>query len=390
MSSAANLGDTGSVTLITALPGSGKSLRLVSFMKEAMAAGETIACKGVNGLKLPHLAIEDVSKWRDLPANTVLVVDEAHDDFPANRGEPPEWMAELKRIRHYGIRLILATQNPSYIHSFVRGLVGPHEHLVRLNGREASTLYRSQELMPDVLSQRARQRYDVETFTFPKENYDLYTSAQVHTVKYRMSSRMKRGLALAAVVVIGGAYFVYAAKRDYFDPATGEPGTATAATPALPASGGAVPVAKAGQKSPLTAGEYALQLNPVVEHAPWSAPAFSGRQVVSEPRAYCMASGPGRDASGKWRPASVTCLTEQGTRYQLSAFAALEMARHGEAYNPYKRPELQQRTAQREPGAGRRPAETGGTAAAPVGAGLPFGSVAAYGGHGLAPETAPR
>lgn len=56
---------------------------------------------------------------------------------------------------------------------------------------------------------------------------------------------------------------------------------------------------------------------------------MDGREVKSEPRLYCMASGEGIDQT-------CTCLTEQGTKWQIRIDQCVQMARWGPAYNPYK------------------------------------------------------
>lgn len=44
----------------------------------------------------------------------------------------------------------------------------------------------------------------------------------------------------------------------------------------------------------------------------------------------------GLDGNGKRSEASCTCMTEQGTRYDLSQPECRTLARHGPVYNPYK------------------------------------------------------
>lgn len=49
-----------------------------------------------------------------------------------------------------------------------------------------------------------------------------------------------------------------------------------------------------------------------------------------------MASGAGLDANGHHKPASVSCLTEQGTRVYIPPQLAARMAANGGVYNPYR------------------------------------------------------
>ena len=38
--------------------------------------------------------------------------------------------------------------------------------------------------------------------------------------------------------------------------------------------------------------------------------------------------------------ASCTCLTEQGTRYEMDSLSCVPIARHGGSYNPFKTPSM--------------------------------------------------
>ena len=181
----AALGKTAAITLLTGIPGSGKSLRVVDYMKKAIDAGELLyVCNFDGTLRLPHVKFEDARKWEDLPAGAVLVVDEAQDFFRARRGgEAPSYILAMERIRKMGVRLVLTTQQPDYLDTHLRGLVGLHEHLLRVDGAEESHIFRSNEVMDNVRSKKARAAHDSEKWAFPKELYGLYDSAQVHTVK---------------------------------------------------------------------------------------------------------------------------------------------------------------------------------------------------------------
>ena len=206
-----NLASTASITLITAIPGSGKTLRIVTWIKEqaidkglaVFVADDSEGNRGIKGLKIPHVRFANPREWEDIPPGSVLVVDEAQDWFRARRsGDPPPYLTAMERIRHKGVRLLLATQQPNYLDAHLRGLVGCHEHLVREEGKEECKIYRHNEVIEDVRSEKARARYDSEVWKFPKENYALYQSAEVHTVKKVMKARTKKGFKLGAVAAV--------------------------------------------------------------------------------------------------------------------------------------------------------------------------------------------
>lgn len=343
-----HIANTASITLITGLPGSGKTLRAVKFCKEAVDRGEVLFVCNLNGLKLPHIPFEDPREWRDLPKGAVLVVDEAQQFFRTRRGgDAPEYLTAMETIRHYGVRLVVLTQQPDYLDTHLRGLVGMHEHLLRINGKPAAKIYRHNEVMDNVRSERARSRYDSETWTYPSELFPLYESAQVHTVKPVMSSRFKRGLMFAAVagVLLTGVAWKF----------TGIFGGADAQAEVTPVQAGRgdapAPVQGATSPSdlsplekhePSAVAEYMANLQPRAPSLPWSAPIYDGRQAIAQPRVFCISSGDGYNGRGEWKEGGVHCQTEQGTRVVMDERQARAIARWGEPYNPFKQPAHEQ------------------------------------------------
>ena len=75
------------LVLLTGLPGSGKSLRMVTYMKQALALGRPVYVCNMPDIKLAGVQIlENPHDWRTLPPEAVLFVDEAQRFFRARRG----------------------------------------------------------------------------------------------------------------------------------------------------------------------------------------------------------------------------------------------------------------------------------------------------------------
>jgi len=336
------IAQTASITLITAVPGSGKTLRAVWYIKQAIERGEQLFVCNVNGLKVDGaIDFPDPTKWEDLPANSVLVVDECQKFFRADRGLPA-YIAAMETIRHMGIRLILLTQHPALIHPNIRALVGFHEHLVRENGKESAIVYTRSRVIDNVRSDKALAVEDHHTWAYPKDCYGLYTSAEVHTFKRTIPHKYKRAalLALVALAILGGVVWQIRGAV-YGDDAK----------PTQTAAGGVLAASNAGRQSLdrsliASAADYAHQLQPMVDDAPWTAPAFVNREMVSEPQLFCISTGHMRGTI--WHVETCRCITEQGTRYQLEHSKCADIARYGGRYNPYKRPTVDQPA----PGAG--------------------------------------
>lgn len=331
-----DIAQTASITLITAVPGSGKTLRAVWYIQQAIQRGEQVFVCNVNGLKVDGaIDFPDPTKWEDLPANSVLVVDECQKYFRADRSLPA-YIAAMETIRHMGIRLILLTQHPALIHSNIRALVGFHEHLVRENGKESAIVYTRSRVIDNVRSDKALAVEDHHTWAYPKDCYSLYTSAEVHTFKRTIPHKYKRAalLALVALVILGGVVWqirgaVYGDK----------------AKPSQAVAGGVLAAGSAGRQTVdraliASAADYAHQLQPMVDDAPWTAPAFVNREMVSEPQLFCMSTGHMRGSI--WHVETCRCMTEQGTRYQLEQSKCADISRYGGRYNPYKRPIVDQ------------------------------------------------
>lgn len=348
---ATNLGDLATITAITAVPGSGKSLRLCQLIEEAIGRKELVYCTNVPGLKLPHIKWDDPRKWQELPEGALLVVDEAQDFFPTRRsGDDPPYIREMSRMRHYGIRLVVATQRPEYLDVYLRRLVGVHEHLCRQQGKQSAVIYRGDNRVLNVDSLKALKAPDVdsEVWPYPQHLFGMYESAPVHTVKRVARAKTKRGmlaLGIAALVVAGIGYGIYSQATDNEGQ---EVADAVRGSDRVPRSD-LLPV-KSSSAAPsfATAADYLLHQTPRVPALLYSAPIFDGRKAVSDPTLYCMASGAGEDAQGDWRPAGCTCKTEQGTRVELEPVQCRHIAQNGAPYNPFKQPPPDQ---QRKPDA---------------------------------------
>lgn len=329
------LGHTSSITLITGLPGSGKSLRSVWWMRKLIADGEMVFHTNFTGLKVPGaMPWDDPKEWPKVPAGGILFVDEAQEFFRARRaGDPPAYLTAMERIRHSGVRLVLCTQQPNYLDTHLRGLVGLHEHLIRENGKQAARIVRSNEVIDDVRAaskNAARKGLDTETWRYPKEVFDCYTSAEVHTVKYVMPSKLKRwGLVFAAcaVVVLGVVLSMWNSVSSAGESPEASPEVASRPTGTIAAD------RNPEAQRPLTVEEYVERLVPRVALAPWSAPIFDGASPAAMPELFCMSSK--HPTTGR---ESCTCLTEQGTRFRVGIGQCMDIARNGPAYNPFKEP----------------------------------------------------
>jgi len=187
------------IELITGLPGHGKTLYTISRYKAiAEKDGRPIFYSGIKGIKLPWVE-HDPKAWEDLPPNAILIIDEAQFVFPLRgRGSPEEWIQRLAVHRHAGLDLVLITQDPLLIDSFVRRLCDRHWHVVRKFGTSFATLHEYPNGVRDRVAQSRGDSIKHE-WRYPKEAFEWYHSAEVHTVKRRIPMRV--WLLVAAPIV---------------------------------------------------------------------------------------------------------------------------------------------------------------------------------------------
>lgn len=310
------------IRVLTGTPGSGKSLRMIWLMKKALEQGLNVFVCNMPSCRVPGIQwLENPHDWETLPPGSVLFVDEGQKYFRQRRaGVPvPGSILAMETLRHRGISIVITTQQPTYLDSHLRGLVSPHEHLVRAIGnRKAANVYQLRELYEDIKSNAIRETADCFTWDYPIELYALYDSAEVHTVKPFMPKKMK------LVIILGGAaaclfafvgYRVFIKEKPLPD-----------ATQAAPA---AVARDRADRDIPHSTLDYLKQQTPVIAPQPWTAPMYGNQQPKAQPMLYCMAGGL------ETNNPSCNCLTEQGTKYFLEFTQCVNIAKNG-LYNPYK------------------------------------------------------
>ena len=266
------------ITLITGLPGHGKTLyTLATYRDIAAKMGRPVYYNGIKDLKLPWTEIEPEA-WETLPPTSILIVDEAQFKLPLRgRGTPAEWIERLAVHRHAGIDIVLITQNPMLIDSFVRRLVDRHFHVVRKFGTKFATIH---EFANGVCDQVAKSRNGSITheWRYPKDVFDLYHSAEVHTVKSRIPARVWLFLVLP-FLLLGLGWYIYhrltpAAVADRSMGAAGSAGAAASAP-----GPGIVPAGVAGPGglvagSPQDVDAYLLAQKPRIPGLAYTAPVY--------------------------------------------------------------------------------------------------------------------
>lgn len=197
------------ITLITGLPGNGKTLFALWYIKmKAEKEQREVYYHNIKDLTLPWTVFEP-EKWMDLPHGSLIVIDEAQDIFPKkpNGAALPDFYTELAKHRHRGFDIYLITQHPSLLDNFVRQLVGQHFHSIRKFGLARSTIFEWSSVNAAPQNPTSQKNAIPLKWAYPKEVYTYYKSAEVHTVKRAIPAKLILAV-LFVVAVFGGGYFL--------------------------------------------------------------------------------------------------------------------------------------------------------------------------------------
>lgn len=154
--------------------------------------------------------------WRLCPDGSYVLFDEAHADgnteglerygilFPGT-GKPGESddprIRAMSTHRHRGFDLVFMTQWPNKIHHNVRTLVGEHHHMNRAMGLQRAGVVKWTRVQPDPYDEKARDKAEEEIWTYPKDLYNRYKSATLHTATYKFKIPKKVWSAVSMLVV---------------------------------------------------------------------------------------------------------------------------------------------------------------------------------------------
>ncbi|MBI5330713.1 MAG: hypothetical protein HZB71_08880 [Betaproteobacteria bacterium] len=243
------------ITLITGTPGAGKTLYAIDYARKHYK-DRPLFVQGIPDLKIDHVVMPPEEDWTkrvqvpsapegtlrpeyQFPADSVLIIDECQAHFRprASGSKIPDIEAALETHRHTGIDLLLITQHPTRISRGVATLVGRHLHIRRVWGLSRCVVYEwDHASSPDRINQATRT-----TWSYPKDVFQLYKSATVHTSRgQRPPALLYLVLSLIVAVPVAGYYF-FQRIQDRGKPAVtakpgapGSPGAPGLAAPALP------------------------------------------------------------------------------------------------------------------------------------------------------------
>ncbi|MDO9013519.1 MAG: zonular occludens toxin domain-containing protein [Polynucleobacter sp.] len=224
--------------------------------------------------------------WQSLPDGSIVIGDEAHNFMPAGLkvDVEPGFVKMLAEHRKRGFDFFLIDQHPSNISPFVRRLIGSpgwHRHLKRTFGAELVSELKWSAANITCEKPGAAQSAEVRMRPFPKEVYEWYSSAMIHTGK--------RSIPRAVYVAIGMLVAAVALAFVSYRLLMGSPRVVAAQGPAKAASAPsnglvarapvAAPGAHPGASAALSAAQYIESRTPRIAGLPQTAPAFDAVTV---------------------------------------------------------------------------------------------------------------
>lgn len=171
------------ITLITGVPGSGKTLYTVWLAEKLARSGRRVLVDGIRDLAIDHVQVDEawVRNWHNnVQPNDVVIVDEVQRYWPpvSVSTKPTEDIEKLHVHRHLGVDFIVITQHPNRMNKVIRDLVGRHVHVRRMLGLQKAMLYE----WDSARNPQGNLKDAVKTWwSYPKNVFALYTSAELHT-----------------------------------------------------------------------------------------------------------------------------------------------------------------------------------------------------------------
>ncbi|MBN9411380.1 MAG: hypothetical protein J0H69_19730 [Burkholderiales bacterium] len=210
----------------------------------------------------------DPKEWQALPDGSICVMDEAQNEFPMRQAGSavPDYVNAIAQFRRKrGFDFWMVTPHPRLLDVFIRRLIESpswHRHLKRNFGADVVSELKFNFVNVDCDKPGSGDKGTVTTRLYPKEVYNWYRSASLHTGKKKLPRQFWILCAVAvAIPVFGWFAWQRVGKTKLTEKAEAQP-IATAAP--------------AGRQGPMSADEYAQSFKPRVPGLPHTAPRYDG------------------------------------------------------------------------------------------------------------------
>ena len=214
----------GNVILVTGAIRTGKTLYVVSGLKEMIAEEQKKPehqrrqfFTDIDGLAIEGVGISPPD-WRDAPAGSVIVYDECqlnpHFQADGKGVSAYEFVLQLTLAGRKGYTIIFISQSPRFVHATIRNLANEHIHVQRLHGAEKALIcrYPKPVLNPDSKA-NVDKCADKFNWNYPKEIYGAYSSLDSnesnaeHQIKFKMPAPLLKGFGFLLMLAVGLMYY---------------------------------------------------------------------------------------------------------------------------------------------------------------------------------------
>ena len=330
------------IILQTGVPGSGKTSSVVNMLmtdesythftdKDGVKKKRPLFVNGIPELKIEHEELTDEQikekPFQDfLPYGSLVIIDEAQRLMGTRSAasKVPPFIEALALHRHHGLDIVLITQHPSFLDSFVRKLVQRHMHVsIKPVGRK---LYEWNECVDQPDSSVNIAKAIERTFVVPKKSFGMYKSAEVHTKPKRRIPKSLIFVALFLPLLIGFAVYTINGMSKRF---SADEQQTTATTVASSDVDGTSEPQNTAAPADIGQNLKPEDFVPVLAEKPESKPIYNGvRQVKTfEYPVGCVDGG----------KSGCTCYSSQGTPLkEITKAMCKDYVKNGLPFNPYK------------------------------------------------------
>lgn len=308
--------------LITGLPGNGKTLYALAYVKRwAEADNRPVFYSGIAELTLPWHEV-DADKWYECPAGSIVVIDESQRVFrPRSAGAAvPVHVERMETHRHQGLDIVLITQHPMLIDTAIRRLVGKHMHVIRKFGTQNATIHEWSSTQENCDKPPAKRDSIKHHWKYDTSLYGLYKSAEVHTVKRSIPMKIYLFCLIPFLLIAAGIY-MYSFIKSKMHPPPEVPAQIEQTVSLVPdhqqeARPAAVSGAPHYADALEDAKQYVYERSPRYEGLAFTAPRYDEltRPVRVPVVAGCVSMG-----------SKCRCYTHQATRLDMSEAMCREM-----------------------------------------------------------------
>jgi zona occludens toxin len=283
------------IYLRTGANGAGKTLLTLRDVRaKSLAENRPVAYNGRFRMRADFgWKLIDAKDWEKEPDGTIFLFDECQNDFPVRKGgDAPRHVTQLAEHRVRGFDFYLITQHPNNIDAFIRRLIGSpgwHQHLKRASGAPLVSVLEWTSVNENCQKPGAGESGTVNMVAYPREVYDWYESATLHTGKTKIPFRV---WVVVAAVLLAPALGWYAYSKFAGNAAARDAKMAALAgkSPSVPgvaaSPGGSGP--RAEERKLMTTGEYVASFSPRIGGLPHTASRYdelSRPQQVPKPAA---------------------------------------------------------------------------------------------------------